>query len=98
MTAYMFQFELPPMSDEMAARIPLQRARIAELFSEGSLITYSLSQSRLALWCVVMAETEQDALEIVASFPLHPYFSEVMCQPLMFHNTVSSSLPDISLN
>lgn len=86
------------MSDEMAAKIPMQRARIAELFSEGSLVTYSLSQSRLALWCVVMAENEQDALEIVASFPLHPYFTDVMCQPLLFHNTIASTLPDISLN
>ena len=98
MTAYMFQFELPSMTDEMAARIPDQRARIAELFSEGKLLSYSLSQSRTSLWCVVSAENEQDALEIIASFPMHPYFTDVMCQPLMFHNTISSSLPDISLN
>ena len=86
------------MTDEMAAKIPDQRARIAELFSDGRLQAYSLSQSRTILWCVVLAEDEQNALEIVASFPLHPYFTEVMCQPLMFHNTVASSLPDISLN
>ncbi len=98
MTAYMFQFELPPMTDEMAERIPMQRARVAELFSDGKLLTYSLSQSRQNLWCVVTAESEQDAMELVASFPLHPYFIDVMCQPLMFHNTIASSLPDISLN
>jgi hypothetical protein len=98
MTAYMFQFELPPMSDEMAARIPEQRARVAELFSNGTLLTYSLAQSRRILWCVVSAEDEQNAMELVASFPMHPYFTETMCQPLMFHNTIASSLPDISLN
>jgi hypothetical protein len=98
MTAYMFQFELPVMTDEMAARVPEQRTRVAELFSEGRLVSYSLAQSRRLLWCVVMAETEQDALEMVASFPLHPYFTDVMYQPLMFHNTIASSLPDISLN
>lgn len=86
------------MTDEMMARIPEQRARVAELFSEGRLVTYSLAQSRRLLWCVVMAESEQDAMELVAGFPLHPYFTDVMCQPLMFHNTIASSLPDISLN
>lgn len=98
MTAYMFQLELPTLTDEMEAIIPQQRLRVAELFSEGRLVTYSLAQSRKLLWCVVLAEDEQEALEMIASLPLHPYFSDVMCQPLMFHNTVSSSLPDISLN
>ena len=45
-----------------------------------------------------MAEDEQTAMELVASFPLHPYFTDTLCQPLMFHNTIASSLPDISLN
>jgi hypothetical protein len=98
MTAYMFQLELPAFTDEMEAVIPQQRLRVAELFAEGRLITYSLAQSRKMLWCVALAMDEQDALELIASFPLHPYFSEVMCQPLMFHNTIASSLPDISLN
>ena len=98
MTAYMFQFELPPLTEEMAAAVPGQRAHIARLFSEGRLLTYSLSQLRTALWCVVTAEDEQDAMEVVAGFPFHPFFTDVMCHPLLFHNTVSSSLPDISLN
>ncbi len=98
MTAYMFQFELPEMTDEMVARIPQQRTRISELFSEGRLLTYSLAQSRRILWCVVTAEDEQDAMELVATFPIHPYFTDVMCQPLMFHNTIAATLPDISLN
>lgn len=98
MIAYMFQLELPPMTEEMEAVIPGQRLRVAELFSEGRLITYSLAQSRNMLWCVVMATDEQDAMELIASFPLHPFFTDVMCQPLLFHNTVASSLPDISLN
>ncbi|MBS1615710.1 MAG: hypothetical protein JST06_06280 [Bacteroidetes bacterium] len=98
MTAYMFQLELPAMTDEIEAVIPQQRLRISALFSEGRLITYSLAQSQKMIWCVVMATDEQDAMELVASFPLHPFFTEVLCQALRFHNTVSSSLPDISLN
>ncbi len=99
MTAYMFQFELPPVfTEEMAEKLPGHRAHVNKLFVEGRLLSYSLSQLRTALWCVVVAEDEQEALEVVAGFPMHPFFTDVMCHPLLFHNTVPSSLPDISLN
>jgi hypothetical protein len=99
MAAYMFQFELPvPFTEEMAAVIPRQRELVNQLFVDGRLLTYSVSQLRTALWCVISAENEQDAMEIVAGFPLHPFFTDVMCHPLLFHNTVPASLPDISLN
>lgn len=99
MTAYMFQFELPGVfTDEMAARIPDQREQVNKLFMEGRLLSYSVSQLRTALWCVVVAEDEQEAMEVVAGMPMHPYFTDVMCHPLLFHNTIPYSLPDISLN
>lgn len=99
MTAYMFQFELPAaFSDEMAAAIPAQRGRVNELFLAGKLLSYSVSQLRTALWCVIAANDEQEALELVASFPMHPFFTDVMCQPLLFHNTIPAGLPDFSLN
>ncbi len=99
MVAYMFHFELPPaMTDEITAVIPRHREHINQLFIEGRLLSYSVSQLRTALWCVVAATDEQEALEIVAGFPLHPYFVDIMCHPLLFHNTMPASLPDISLN
>jgi len=99
MAAYMFQFELStPFTEEMAAVIPRQRELVNQLFVEGRLLAYSVSQLRTAIWCVMSAESEQEALEVVATFPLHPYFTDVMCHPLLFHNTVPASLPDISLN
>jgi hypothetical protein len=99
MVAYMFQFELPAtFTDEIAAVIPHQRAHVNHLFVEGRLLSYSVSQLRTALWCVIAAESEQEAMEIVAGFPMHPFFTDIMCHPLLFHNTVPASLPDISLN
>lgn len=99
MTAYMFQFELPAaFSDEMAAVIPAQRARVNQLFLDGKLLSYSVSQLRTALWCVVAAQDEQEAMEVAASFPIHPYFTDVMCQPLLFHNVMPAGLPEFSLN
>lgn len=99
MIAYMFQFELPAVfTDELSALIPGQREHVNKLFVEGRLLSYSVSQLRTALWCVVTAEDEQEAMEIVAAFPIHPYFTDVMCHPLLFHNIIPAALPDISLN
>lgn len=99
MTAYMFQFELPATySEEMKAVIPSQRSHIAQLFLEGKLLSYSVSQRRTAAWCVVVAESEQEAMEIVAGFPMHPYFTDTMCHPLLIHNTVPATLPEFSRN
>ena len=99
MVAYMFQFELPSQfTDEIAAVIPRQRAHVAHLFAEGHLLSYSVSQLRTALWCVIAATDEQEAMEFVAGFPLHPFFTDIVCHRLLFHNTVPASLPDISLN
>jgi hypothetical protein len=99
MVAYMFQFELPAaFTEEIAAVIPHQREHVNHLFVEGRLLSYSVSKLRTALWCVIAAKDEQEAMEIVAGFPLHPFFTDIMCHPLLFHNTVPASLPDISLN
>lgn len=99
MMAYMFQFELPSsFSEEMESLIPSQKEHIAQLFLEERILSYSVSQRRTAIWCVVAAQSEQEAMEIVAGFPLHPYFTDTMCHPLIFHNTIPASMPEFSLN
>jgi hypothetical protein len=98
MSAYIFQMELPELTDEIAAKIPMHRDYVNKLFVEGRLISYSVSQSRNFIWCVLAAADEQEALEVISKFPLHPYFTDIMCHPLLFHNTQPASLPDISLN
>ena len=98
MSVYIFQMELPELTDEIAERIPEHRAHINKLFVEGKMLSYSVSQSRTFVWCIVTAADEQEALEIVVKFPLHPYFTDIMCHPLLFHNTQPAALPDISLN
>lgn len=98
MSAYIFQFELPQLTNEIAEKIPMHREHINQLFVEGLILSYSVSQSRNFIWCVLVAEDEQEAMEIVAKFPLHPYFTDIMCHPLLFHNTQPATLPDISLN
>ena len=99
MKSYMFYCELPSVfSREMEELVPRHQEFINKLFLNGTIISYSVSQLRTSLWCVLIAADEQEAMELVSHFPLHPYFLEVMCHPLMFHHTVPAVLPEISLN
>ena len=98
MSAYLFQLELSDFTDEVAAAVPTHREHINKLFSYGLILSYSVSVHRNMIWCVINAEDEQQAMEMVLAFPLYPYFSEVSCHPLLFHNTLPATLPGISLN
>jgi len=98
MAAYLFQLELSEFTDELAAVVPMHREHINKLFAEGRILSYSVSIHRNMIWCVINAEDEQEAMEMVLSFPLYQYFIEVSCHPLLFHNTLPASMPGISLN
>lgn len=98
MSAYLFYAELPPATEEIMNVVPAHRQHINNLFAEGRLLSYSVSAQRTMIWCVLNAEDEQEALEMFSRFPLHPYFTDISCTALLFHNTIPSSLPEISLN
>lgn len=98
MSTFFFQLELPEFTIEMAELIPTHRHHINKLFAEGTMLSYSVSQKRDIIWCVINAEEEQVAMEYVLAFPLYPYFTDVTCTPLLFHNTLPSTLPGIFLN
>ena len=98
MAAYLFQFELPEFSDDIAVTVPMHREVINKLFSEGRIVSYSVSIHRNLIWCVINAEDEQEAMELVLAFPLYKFFVDVSCHPLLFHNTLPATLPGIWLN
>src|SRR5580658_8711768 len=98
MSAYLFQLELAELNDDIAAVVPFHREHINKLFSEGRILSYSVSIHRNMIWCVINAEDEQEAMEMVLAFPLYQYFVEVSCHPLLFHNILPATLPGISLN
>jgi len=98
MAAFLFQFELPVFDDKLGAVIPFHREHINKLFSEGRILSYSVSVNRNMVWCVINAEDEQEAMEMVLAFPLYQYFTDVTCHALLFHNTLPATLPGISLN
>lgn len=98
MAAFIFQLELPEMSDGIAAIIPVHRLHINKLFAEGRILSYSVAMSRSMIWVVINAEDEQEANELILSFPLYPHFTDVVCTPLLFHNTLPANMPGMSLN
>jgi len=98
MASYLFQLELSEFSDDLAAVVPFHREHINKLFSDGRILSYSVSIHRNMIWAVINSEDEQEAMEMVLAFPLYPFFTEVSCHPLLFHNTLPATLPGISLN
>lgn len=98
MAAFLFQLELAELTDEVTDVIPTHREHINKLFAEGRILSYSVSIHRNMIWCVINAEEEQEAMQMVLAFPLYPFFTEVSCHPLLFHNTLPATLPGISLN
>lgn len=98
MPSFLFQIELPPMHEQILVLIPVHREHINRLFAEGKLSSYSVSVQRDHIWCVVNAEEEKEAMEIVSGFPLQKFFADVSCHQLLFHSIAPSALPEISLN
>ena len=98
MPVFLFEIELPEFDEDIADVIPMQRSHVNVLFERGILISYSVSTSRPKMWCVVNDETELRAMIIIGSFPLFPFFTQVRCSELLFHNAGSTTLPGIMLN
>jgi hypothetical protein len=82
MSAYLFEIELQPINEELSNMIPAHREHVAKLFSQGRLFSYSLSANRKMIWCVVNTEDEQEAMELVARFPLYKFSMCALIAPI----------------
>ena len=98
MAAYLFQVELSELTEDMAATIPPHREHINKLFTSGRMLSYSVSEHRNMIWSVLNAEDEPEAMCMILQFPLYPFFTDIICHPLLFHNSLPATLPGISLN
>lgn len=98
MKQYMVEVVLPKVfTQEFLRLIPPQRARINELFEEGTIRSYSLAQNRSVLWVVFVAPSVAEVEEMLESFPIINYCSYGLHE-LMFHDMATHELPRISLN
>jgi hypothetical protein len=95
---FMFEIDLPKQRTvEFINLIPQQRTHINNLMLKGQLINYALSNDMLKLWCVVLADNDIEALEIIGGMPMAEYF-KVELRPLMFYNAISHADFQFSLN
>ncbi|GAB3687055.1 hypothetical protein GCM10027592_00120 [Spirosoma flavus] len=98
MSQYMVEFDLPSVMDEdFANLIPAQRLKVEELMEKGVLLSYSLSIDRQKLWCIFKVDSELEAMEYIAEFPLIKYMTPMITE-LMFHNMIAARIPLFSLN
>jgi muconolactone delta-isomerase len=98
MKQFMITSRLPEeFTREFLSRIPEQRSTVNRLLEEGTILSYSLSGDRSMLWTVLEAESEIDVLQVLAQFPLNRFMKSEITE-LLFHNSVSSLLPQPSLN
>jgi muconolactone delta-isomerase len=98
MNQYLAVISLPAeLSEEFVGLIPAQRKHVNHLIGEGTVTGYSLALDRSKLWITLVAETEQEAAELLAGFPLSKFFRTEI-HPLAFHQSSRASLLKVSLN
>jgi muconolactone delta-isomerase len=98
MNTYMICIQLPSeLTEEFMSLIPNQRKRINELMDEGKVVQYSLAMDRSLAWVTIMANSEQKALDVLATFPLIRFMKPEIFE-LAFHNSISNELPLLIMN
>ena len=95
---FMVDFTLPEiLNDRFQSLIPNQRAKINTYFSQGHLVSYSVSLESGKCWAVFRANDDLEVLEMVEALPLTRYM-EYDIAPLTFHNTFAPLSFSFSLN
>lgn len=97
MNEYMIDIDLPELTQEFISLIPSQIVVTNKLMKSGKVSSYTLSSDRTKLWIMINAETEKEAIDILKSFSIFPYF-DYNIYKLAFNNTISVFLPKVSLN
>lgn len=85
------------MTEDFIRLIPKQRSHINKLMDKGKIVHYSLSMDRSTVWVTMQAVSEQEVMDILATFPLIAYMKPVIHE-LAFHNAVSNELPKLIMN
>lgn len=98
MNDYMVEIILPKMfTPDFVELIPRQIHKVNELMLARKLTSYSLSADRSRVWVTVLAKSRFEAESIVAGFPIISFVNYTIHE-LAFHNAVSLSFPQPSMN
>lgn len=98
MQFFLVHIELPEFSEEMARLLALQKDHTLKLLQTGTLVSLSVGMLMEDIWIVLKADSEQKAMEIVGTLPLHPYFKDVSCSRLLMHLEGANAFSPLSLN
>lgn len=99
MTQYMVQLDLPEtLTQEFLSLIPTHRSKVNELMTQGKIFSYSLAADRTKIWAVLLAPSELEAMETLGELPLMRFMNIGEVSALAFHNSISLSMPQFSLN
>ncbi len=82
--------------EDLAELIPDQRVHIDKLMSDNIVKGYALSLDRTKLWTTIAAESEDEVVRILHTFPLIDWIKYEII-PLMIH-LQPVQVPAISLN
>jgi len=95
---YMVEIDLPvPFNQEFISLIPKQRELINNLMKDKIITSYAVSIEDGKLWTTMLAESEDDIVDILITFPIIDQI-EYKISKLAFHNIISTIIPQFSLN
>ncbi|MDQ3022207.1 MAG: hypothetical protein M3R36_16790 [Bacteroidota bacterium] len=95
---YMVEIILPlPFDNEFISRIPKQRELINKLMSERIISSYAVSLEEGKLWTTILAGSEEQVIDCLSEFPIIDLV-EYKISKLAFHNNISLTFPQFSLN
>ena len=98
MLQYMAEVTLPAhATKEYLQLIPLQRSFVESMFKRGLITSYALALDRSKIWVTFSTATQEEAEEILRKFPLADYITYHI-QELAFRNSISTTMPVVSLN
>ena len=85
------------MAEEFITSVPEQRSKLMKLLNKGLVTSYALESSHSTLWVTLPANSEEEALDLLASLPLTKYMN-VSITELAFHFNAKVSQTALSLN
>lgn len=95
----MVEIELPSIfNEDFIEKIPEQRYMINKLIEKGTIVSYSLAADRSKLWATMNAANAGEIKQIVRKMPLYEYFVNYNIHDLLFTETMTGAIPQISLN
>ncbi|MBX7181098.1 MAG: hypothetical protein K1X82_03210 [Bacteroidia bacterium] len=98
MNHFYIEITLPDyFSEDFIRKIPQQREVVDDWMQKGIILNYALAYDRSKLWIAMLADSEQEVMDVLATFPLVDYMKPDIFK-LAFYQGVAPGIPSFSLN